>query len=298
MEIARVDVSDLRIFESVARLRNMNRAAEELNTVQSNVTARIRQLEAELDVRLFDRHSRGVNPTSAGLRLLPYAVKAMSLIADARKAVADDGTPVGPLIIGALETALAFRLSRGVAAFARAHPGVDLTIKTGTTAELVELVLDYGVEGAFVCGPVNHPELEETACFLEEMAIISSPAVERLDTVLSNPNLKQIVLRAGCSYRQRLEDILARRGVVGTKTLEFATLEAILSAVAAGVGISLLPLRMIGTTWPADRVRAHRLPREESDVETVFIRRRDAYLSSALAVFLHQVTTADANDAA
>ena len=293
-----MDVSDLRIFESVARLRNMNRAAEELNTVQSNVTARIRQLEAELDVRLFDRHSRGVNPTSAGLRLLPYAVKAMSLIADARKAVADDGTPVGPLIIGALETALAFRLSRGVAAFARAHPGVDLTIKTGTTAELVELVLDYGVEGAFVCGPVNHPELEETACFLEEMAIISSPAVERLDTVLSNPNLKQIVLRAGCSYRQRLEDILARRGVVGTKTLEFATLEAILSAVAAGVGISLLPLRMIGTTWPADRVRTHRLPREESDVETVFIRRRDAYLSSALAVFLHQVTTADANDAA
>src|SRR6266702_743518 len=51
----RVDSSDLRVFEAVARLGSITAAAEELHTVQSNVTARIRLLEDELDVRLFRR---------------------------------------------------------------------------------------------------------------------------------------------------------------------------------------------------------------------------------------------------
>ncbi|MGH6678516.1 MAG: helix-turn-helix domain-containing protein [Bradyrhizobium sp.] len=54
-----MDVVDLRVFEAVARLGGMNRAAAELNTVQSNVTARIRLLEEELGAPLFRRHSRG-----------------------------------------------------------------------------------------------------------------------------------------------------------------------------------------------------------------------------------------------
>jgi len=48
-----MDAGDLRVFEAVARLGGMNRAAAELNTVQSNVTARVRQLEDELGTRRF-----------------------------------------------------------------------------------------------------------------------------------------------------------------------------------------------------------------------------------------------------
>ena len=55
-----MDAADLKVFEAVARLGGMNRAASELNTVQSNVTARVRQLEDELGTTLFQRHSRGV----------------------------------------------------------------------------------------------------------------------------------------------------------------------------------------------------------------------------------------------
>ena len=67
-----MDADDLRIVEAVARIGSMNRAAAELNMVQSNVTARIRLLEEELGVQLFVRHSRGVEPSEAGLRLLSY----------------------------------------------------------------------------------------------------------------------------------------------------------------------------------------------------------------------------------
>ncbi len=64
-----MDAGDLKVFEAVLRLRSMNRAAAELNTVQSNVTSRIRALELELGTALFDRHPRGVSPTAAGQRL-------------------------------------------------------------------------------------------------------------------------------------------------------------------------------------------------------------------------------------
>ena len=70
-----MDCRDLRIFEAVARLGGMGRAAAELNTVQSNVTSRIRRLESELKVALFRRHARGVEPTEAGRRLTPYAIE-------------------------------------------------------------------------------------------------------------------------------------------------------------------------------------------------------------------------------
>ena len=89
-----MDAADLRVFEAVARLEGMNRAAIELNTVQSNVTARIRLLEEEVGVPLFHRHSRGVVLTAAGRRLLPYAARAALLFAEARQAVEDLGSHV------------------------------------------------------------------------------------------------------------------------------------------------------------------------------------------------------------
>ena len=154
-----MDAADLRVFEAVARLGAMNRAAAELNTVQSNVSARVRRLEQALAAPLFDRQSSGVVLTAAGRRLLPYAVEVARLLDDARRAVADDGRPRGALTIGSLETTAALRLSPVLSAYAAAHPGVDLVLRTGTTAELAEQVLGHRLEGAFVCGPVDHPQL-------------------------------------------------------------------------------------------------------------------------------------------
>src|SRR3978361_2275826 len=81
-----MDTAELRVFEAVARTGGMNRAAAELHTVQSNVTARIRGLEEERGCALFDRHSRGVALTAAGQRLLPYAQQVAWLLADAARA--------------------------------------------------------------------------------------------------------------------------------------------------------------------------------------------------------------------
>ncbi len=283
-----MDASDLRIFEAVARLGGINRAAIDLHTVQSNVTTRLRLLEAELGARLFDRGRRGVALTAAGQRLLPYAYKIRDEMENARRAVADDGAPRGPMTIGSLETTAAVRLSPVLADYVTSCPEVDVTLRAGTTSELIQSVLQRGLEGAFVSGPVHHPELIEETVFREELVVVAAPSSGRLDALLSRPDLRIVVMRAGCSYRQRLEDILARRGVVGLRLLEFGTLEAIFGCVAAGLGISLFPRALIGSVRQSGRVSIHSLPATESQVETVFIRRRDSYLSSALAAFLRQ----------
>jgi DNA-binding transcriptional LysR family regulator len=111
-------------------------------------------------------------------------------------------------------------------------------------------------------------------------------------------DLRIIVLRASCSYRQHLEALLARRGIVGVRHLEFGTLEAIISCVSAGLGVTLLPEGLIGPVWRQGRVRVHRLPGGEGSVETVFIRHRDAYVSSALSAFLDIARPAMARQAA
>jgi DNA-binding transcriptional LysR family regulator len=213
-------------------------------------------------------------------------VRTRQLLDDARRAVEDDGRPKGPLTIGSLETTAALRLSPVLSAYVTTHPEVDLVIRTGTTAELVESVLQRRLEGAFVCGPVDHADLESDVVFREELVIVTARSVRRLDDLLGQSALKIIVLRAGCSYRQRLEAILATRGVVGLRVLEFGTLDAILGCVIAGLGLTLLPRSVVGQAWRAGRLALHALPPAEARVDTLFVRRCDAFVSSALAAFV------------
>ncbi len=280
-----MDAADLRVFLAVARTGSMSKAALALNTVQSNVTARIRSLEIEVGFPLFERTNRGVTLTAAGQRLVPFAERAAHLLDDAKRAVADEGTPSGALVIGSLETTAALRLAPILAEFASAYPAVDLSLKTGTTCELVEQVLNRHLDGAYVCGPVNHPDLVVEPFVQEELVVLTSPCVE-FEKLITKPDLKIVVLKAGCSYRLRLEAMLARRGIVGVRMLEFGTLEAIVSCVSAGIGMTLLPRAMFESVWERKRVRIHPVPNGDGWVETVFIRHREAPASSALRAFL------------
>lgn len=281
-----MEYADLRVLEVVARHGSMNRAAAELNTVQSNVTARIRALEERLGTALFERSRRGVVLTAAGERLLPYAARLGALLREAEDAARDDGVPQGTLRFGTLETTAALRLPPILSAYAKAYPTVGLVVTTGTSAALVAEVAAHRLEAAFVAGPAQHAELAEEAIFREELVLVTSPALRRIDDLDRERALKTIVFRRGCSYRQRLEDLLARRGIQTAEPLEFGSLEAIIGCVAAGVGVTMLPKAVIKAALRDGRVAAHALPAGQGRVETVFIRRRDRRMTSALAAFL------------
>ncbi|NLR97696.1 LysR family transcriptional regulator [Rhizobium sp. P38BS-XIX] len=281
-----MDISDLRVFEAVSRHGSMNRAAQELNTVQSNVTARIRVLEEELGVSLFQRHARGVSTTPAGQRILPFVGRITKLLADARSAAQDDGEPNGALVLGSLETTTALRLSPLLSHFARTYPEVRLVVTTGTTRRLIDDVVECKLEGAFVAGPVSHPDLDQEVVFQEELVLITSRAIHAMDDLAKVLDLRTIVFQIGCSYRQRLETLLAEMGIVTAKPLEFGSLDAIISCVAAGVGIALLPKGIVAAAWQEGRIAVHELSPDRALVDTVFVRRKDGYRSSAMTALL------------
>ena len=281
-----MEYADLRVLEAVARHRSMNRAAAELHMVQSNVTARIQGLEEEVGTRLLERSSRGAVLTAAGERLVPYAAKLAALLHEAHAAAHDDGTPRGGLRLGSLETSAALRLPPILSAYAQAYPAVDLTVITGTTARLIEDVREHRLDGALVAGPVQHPDLDEEAIFHEELMVVTAPTIRHLSELGLQRNLRMVVFARGCSYRQRLETILACRGMQAVQSLEFGSLEAIMGCVAAGIGITLLPKSVAAPYRRDGHINTHELPPEQAAVDTVFIRRRETRETSALAAFL------------
>jgi DNA-binding transcriptional LysR family regulator len=282
-----MESGDLRVFAAVARSGSITAASEELHTVQSNVTARIRLLEDELGVPLFRRHSRGVVLTSAGEQLLPYAVKIVQLLNDAANVVGDAVTPRGRLRIGSLESTAGVRLPPILAAYRKKFPQVNLVLTTGTTGHLIGEILASRLEGAFVAGPVRHPDIVETQIFTEEMVLVTSPKFRSLDeAVRSSREVNILVLREGCSYRARLERLLKERGVGSLSQLEFGTIDGIFGCAREGLGITMMPRSVSERASQSGKLGIHALPRDEALVPTMFIRRRDAAMSAALSRFL------------
>jgi DNA-binding transcriptional LysR family regulator len=275
----------------VARAGGINRAAQALNTVQSNVTQRIRLLERELGVPLFHRHSRGVTLTPAGAQLLPYAQRIGHLLGEARRAATNGAEPQGRLAIASLETTAARRLPPILSAYTAAYPKVDIVLETGTTAELVARVVERQLEGAFVAGPIDHADLTTEPIVEEELVFLTVPRAPKLDAYLRRVargeiEAKLLVLRAGCSYRQRLEQFLAARGLRHLRRLEFGTVDGIVGCVGAGLGVTMMPRAIVEAPLRLGRIAAHRLPAADARVTTVFAKRRDAFVSTALQRFL------------
>src|SRR2546421_3891351 len=283
-----VELTDLVTFSTVARLGGITRAADELNTVQSNVTQRVKALEAEIGTALFERHSRGMTLTGAGRRLLPYAQRMAALSREAMLAARDDGEPKGPLAIGSMETTAAVRLPPLLAEFHRRFPAVRLSLRTATTADLVAGVLDGTLDGAFVAGPIEHGELTSTIAFTEELVLVTARrwktlASLRAATAESGPTA--LVFRTGCTYRQRLEQILTEFGWPSATRFELGTLDGMIGCVAADMGVTLLPRAVVERNEQSGNIRIHSLSASQSRVDTLFIQRRGAYQYSALQGF-------------
>jgi DNA-binding transcriptional LysR family regulator len=279
-------VADLKVLEAVARHGSMNRAAAALHMVQSNVTARIRSLEREVGVALFHRHVRGASLTPAGQRMLPYAARITKLVADAKLAAQDDGPPNGALVLGALETTAALRLSPILSHFMGMYPQVRLSLTTDTSCGLTADVMECRLDGAFVAGPVDHPDLHVETISNEELVMVTPRTLHSLDLLHSVQDLRTIVFRLGCSYRYRLESLLAEMGILAATPLEFGSMEAIIACVAVGMGITLLPRSAVANAAEQDIVAVHAIAPEKAQVETLFIRRHDGYLSSAMQAFI------------
>lgn len=275
-----MDSSSLQIFLAVAQEGGVSKAAQKLNYVQSNVTARIRKLEDELGVSLFYRRPRGMSLTPAGEVLVPYAVKAMRLLEQAQRAVAELAEVGGRLNLGSLGSTAAVRLPGLLAAYHQQFPAVEINLTTDRLHDLIDQVLEYKLDGAFVTGPVNRPELVQQEAFWEELVLVTQtgtkpPPGEEYRSALVCP-------QGQCHYRTRMEYWLREEGMVPYRTMEFDTLEAILGCVAAGMGVSMLPRSVVKASSYGAGLAAHDLPPELAWISIVFIRRKDGVQNKAM----------------
>lgn len=291
-----MDIHDLTVFAAAARHGSVTRAARSLSTVQSNVTTRIRLLEAELDVQLFHRSHRGITLTDKGQRLLPYAQQMLSLVENARAAVANSRDVGGSLQIGALQSTATARLPDVLKVYAARHAQVDISVETGTSAELTAKVLESRLDGAFVTGVESHPDLDVVTSFVEELVVIGPTACRSVRAYLKQSGLpKLLVFKVGCHYRQRLERYLGDEGVGMLSPMEFGTLDGIIGCVAAGLGISMLPRSVVERSVRGKEVSIHQLPKPYRYVETQFVTHRAQVRSLALARLIDVITSQRAN---
>ncbi len=274
-----MDVGLLRIFHAVATEGSVSKASHRLHCVQSNVTTRLRQLENELDTALFYRQKTGMALTPAGKILLEYADRAIHLMKEAEIAVRDTGEVKGHLSLGSTESAAAVRLPPVLTRYHREYPSVEITLSTSTSDKLIKEVLDYKLDGAFVCGLHEHPDIEQKLIVNEELVIVTESKRESLES-LANPTL--LVFPYGCAYRAALEAWLRHIGIVTYKLMELRTLDGILGCVTAGMGITMSPRSVITSLRYIGAVNTHKIAEPFGSLPTVFIRRRSAVRTRAI----------------
>jgi DNA-binding transcriptional LysR family regulator len=282
-----VDINSLKVFKTVVETGSISRASQVLNFAQSNVTTKIQQLENELGTSLFIRHNRGISLTAKGKTMLVYAEKILQLMEESQKAMKDDGDPSGSLIIGSMETTAAVRLPAILSKYHHQYPKVELTLITGPTEQHIQGVLQYKLDGAFVAGPIDHPELLEEVVVEEELVLITDTFHKPLRTITDIGARTLLVFRTGCSYRSKLEQLFQQQGIFPEKVMEFGTLEAIIGCVSAGLGVSLLPRSIVEKQVENGTIHVHTVPAAYSKVETVFIHRKDALITSAFQQFIN-----------
>jgi DNA-binding transcriptional LysR family regulator len=265
----------LRTFQAVVEEGGILAASRKLNTVQSNVTGRIRRLEEELGTELFFRKGRGLELAPSGRVLLEYAQRMLLLERQTSAAIRQVGDSVGELRVGSMETFAALHLPAALKALREAHPGLELRVSTDTSVVLIERVLAHKLDCAFIAGPVEHPELHFEALTVEELVQVCARG--------SNPVLQPLILfREGCAYRTRALAWQRASGHALADAMEFGTLEGILGCVAVGLGWTLMPRRVIEQSPHAAELELSAVPEDIGRVPTGMIHRRDAPPMAAL----------------
>jgi DNA-binding transcriptional LysR family regulator len=271
-----MDLADLHIFRSVVQAGGVTRAAEKLNRVQSNVTTRVRQLEADLGVQLFIREGKKLHLSPEGKLLLDYADRLLDLAQEAREAV-HDAKPRGLLRLGTMESTAAMRLPVPMNAYLGRYPEVTLELRTGNTQELASAVLAGDLDAALLSEPVAEAPFEKVAIYDEELVIVAvanhpairSPRDARPHAVLA--------FEPGCSLRQRLQGWFAHHGEMPDRIVEISSYHAMLGCVVAGMGISLLPRNVLATFPDAKLLSLHPLPPGLDRLPTVLIWRKGTH---------------------
>jgi len=277
-----IDLGALEMFKAVVDEGGVAKAAARLHRVPSNVTTRVKQLQARLGTALFHRRGRRLVLTPDGHVLLAYADRLLRLSSEAQAAL-NGGAPRGTLRLGTLESTADTRLAPVLARYHLTYPDVRLDLVTGTSGALIAKILRDELDAAFVAEPFATEGLETQPAFRERLVLITPRSLAKLKGAKAKDigHRTIIAFGAGCSYRRCLEDWLARSKVVPGRVMEFTSYHAIVACVAAGSGVALVPESVIRTVPAGKQVVTHPIPGPISRPRTMLVW-KEGHRSAAL----------------
>ena len=260
-------LEQLRVFVAVAERQHVTRAAEALNLAQSAASAAIAALEARHGAKLFHRVGRGIALTEAGALFLGEARAVLARAEAAELALSElGGLKRGTLSVQASQTIASYWLPRHLVAFRRAHPGIDIRLVVGNTAQVAAAVHDGVAELGFVEGVIDDPALTVDQVARDQLIVVVGPGhpwstIDRLepgrliesDWVLREP---------GSGTRSVFEAALEGFGVppaLVRVALELPSNEAVRSAVEAGMGATAISASVASPSLDAGLLRHVRL---------------------------------------
>jgi len=289
-----MNLNHLSIFQAVAASGSVSGGARQLHISQSAVSKQLAEFERALGVVLLDRLPRGVRPTEAGRLLLGYANRLFAIEAEAVQALGDlQQLGRGRLAIGASRTIGGYMLPETLAAFARRHPGVELSLRVENTQAIEAKLLAGEIDIGFAEGVVSSEQLDYRVYAEDELVLIAAPRHPAaaggplpLAALAEHPLLMH---EPGSGTRAVTERALAARGIRPRPAMTLASTEAIKHAVASGVALAFLSAQAIRTELKAGILRV-------VEVKGLRIRRplyrvllRSAWHSPALEAFLEEL---------
>ncbi|MFT3778414.1 MAG: LysR substrate-binding domain-containing protein [Ottowia sp.] len=270
-----MDLSDLRVFQAVATAGGITRAATVLHRVPSNVTTRIKNLEDDLGVALFNREGRRLQLSPQGKVLLEFSNRLLSLAEQARNAMHEQA-PRGVLHLGSMESTAAIRLPSLLGQIHERYPELSVELRTGTPRALTIRVLSGELDAALVAEPVSDPQLASLVVCTEPLVIIGPvdhPPIRSAHDIRKGTLL---VFEPDCPHRQRLEAWCARDDMAPRRIIEVGSYHAILGCCVAGMGVALIPAAVLDTYTERARLSEHKLKGDFRAVRTMLVWRKDS----------------------
>ncbi len=287
-------LEQLRIFVAVAERCHVTRAAEALNMAQSAVSAAVSALEGRHGAKLFHRVGRGIALTEAGALFLGEARAVLARAEAAERVLADlSGLRRGTLNVYASQTIASYWLPRYLVEFRRAHPGIDVRLRIGNTAEVAEAVRDGAADIGFVEGHVDDPVLSAEEVARDRLIVVVSlchPWSERpVVPPDAWPDSEWVLRERGSGTRSIFEAAAAAAGVLDRLPVacELPSNEAVRGAVEAGLGATALSASVAVPSIEAGLLVQVGSPLPERAFTA--LRHRDRYRSRAEEAFLDVV---------
>jgi len=232
----------LRAFHYVAICGGFSRAAEALCLTQPAISDQVRKLEEEYDIVLFNRHKKQVTLTGPGQRLLEITRRLFEVEKHAHELLSESRA----LRSGSLRVIAdsAHHMLPILSRFRNRYPGIELSVRSGNSEEVVTQLYDYEAEVGIlgeVPGSRDFEVIQLSSTPLIAFTATGHPAARRKSMTLEELSRQMLVLREqGSKTRQKIETAAAERGLALKAMIEAEGREAVREIVATGGGVGIV----------------------------------------------------------